>query len=117
MKDSSTPLLDRESPASPTVFPSWMDDRGNPRGRFADRTKRLARRQESDVFRHYLMPIAWILALAGLLGLVALWVGEGTKIITESPVFPVFATLFSAPALTALLRFVRGHFHPAVREL
>ena len=36
---------------------------------------------------------------------------------THSLVFPVFTALFSAPALAALLRTLRGHFHPAVREL
>ena len=85
--------------------------------RFADRTKRLTRRQESDVFRHYLMPIVWILALAGLLGLFALWVGEGTEHLVDSAAFPVLVVFVGAPALTALLRSVRGHFHPAVRDL
>lgn len=112
MEDSLTRLPDREDAA-----PRNMADHGDILGRFADRTKRLARRQESDVFRFYLMPIAWIVALAGLLGLAALWVAEGMKNMTQSPVFPVFATLFIAPALTALLRALRGHFHPAVREL
>ena len=88
-----------------------------PRGRFADRTKRLARRQESDVFRHYLVPIAWILGLTGLLGLVALWMAGGTEAMTHFPAWPVFAPLFAAPVLTALVRVVRGHFHPAVREV
>jgi hypothetical protein len=86
-------------------------------GRFADRTKRLTRRQESDVFRHYLMPIAWILGLAGLLGLVALWVGEGMERLADSAAFPVLVIFAGAPALTALLRAVRGHYHPSVRDL
>ena len=112
MDDSLTRLLDSETSAPRTVA-----DAGRMRGRFADRTKRLARRQESDTFRHYLMPMTWIVCLAGLLGLAALWVGEGTTNMTQSPVFAVFAALFGAPALTGLLRVVRGHFHSAVREL
>jgi hypothetical protein len=87
------------------------------RGRFADRTKRLARRQESDIFRHYLMPVTWILGLAGFLGLAVLWIGEGAQAMTHSPAIPVLVPLFAAPVLTALIRVVRGHFHPAVREL
>ena len=92
-------------------------DYDEPRGRFADRTKRLARRQESDVFRHYLMPITWILGLTGFLGLFALWIAGGTESITHSSAWPVFAPLFAAPFLTALVRVARGHFHRAVREL
>lgn len=116
MDDSLARLLKRSDPASPAGSPN-PPECDAPRGRFADRTKRLARRQESDVFRVYLMPIAWIVALAGLLGLAVLWFGKGGEAMTSSPVFPVFATLFTAPALTTLLRMVRGHFHPAVREL
>jgi hypothetical protein len=89
----------------------------HPIGRFADRTKRLARRQESQIFRHYLMPIAWILSLAGFCGLVVLWIGEGRAGMADSAAFPVFAALFAGPGLTALLRIVRGHFHAAVREM
>jgi hypothetical protein len=86
-------------------------------GRFADRTKRLSRRQESDVFRHYLMPVTWLLALAGLLGLGGLWMAEGVERMTDSLGFPLFAALLLAPVATLLLRVVRGHFHSAVREL
>ena len=95
---------------------SFADD-DEPCGRFADRTKRLSRRQESDVFRHYLMPVTWILGLAGVLGLFCLSVVEGAQAMTHSTALPVFAPLFAAPFLTALVRVVRGHFHPAVREL
>jgi hypothetical protein len=89
----------------------------HPTGRFADRTKRLSRRQESDVFRNYLMPVTWLLSLAGLLGLGGLWVAEGTQGIMASTGFPLFAAMFLVPLATLLLRLVRGHFHPAVREL
>jgi hypothetical protein len=92
-------------------------DRDRMRGRFADRTKRLARRQESDIFRHYLMPVSLILGFAGLLGLCLLWIAEGVQAMTHSPALPVLVPLFAAPVLTALIRVVRGHFHPAVREL
>jgi hypothetical protein len=100
----------------PAGRPSFSVE-NEPRGRFADRTKRLSRRQESDVFRHYLMPIAWILGLTGFLGLFVLWVDGGMDAMTHIPAWPVFASLFAAPFLAALVRIVRGHFHPAVREL
>ena len=87
------------------------------RGRFADRTKRLARRQESDIFRHYLTPASWILGLAGFLGLGVLWIAEGAQAMARSPALLVLVPLFAAPVLTALIRVIRGHFHAAVREL
>jgi hypothetical protein len=113
-----TPQTSMDRPgASSDAGSRNFSDYDEPRGRFADRTKRLARRQESDVFRRYLMPITWILGLAGFLGLFAVWIAGGTDAMTHSPVWPVFAPLFAAPVLTAFVRLVRGHFHPAVREL
>ena len=86
-------------------------------GRFDDRTTRLARRQESDAFRNYVMPISWLIALAGLLGLGVLWTADGLEQMPASPVFPIFCVLFGAPVAIFLLRLARGHFHRAVREL
>jgi hypothetical protein len=37
--------------------------------------------------------------------------------VTDSAAFAVFAALLGVPLLVLLLRFVRGHFHAAVREL
>jgi hypothetical protein len=110
MDDAPTHWLTRaaESPRSGQA--------GEQPGRFADRTKRLSRRQESDTFGHYFMPVTWILALTGLLGLGGLWVAEGAGAMTGSAAFPLFTALFTAPAMTWLLRMVRGHFHPAVRN-
>ena len=116
VNDSSTRLPDCESTA-PLLGARKGIDHDIVRGRFADRTKRLSRRQESDVFRVYLVPVTWLLALAGLLGLGGLWMAEGTESMTASFGFPLFLALFLAPLATHLLRFVRGHFHPAVREL
>ena len=113
---TSKTLMNRPGATVAAGRQSFADD-DEPRGRFADRTKRLSRRQESDVFRHYLMPITWILGLTGFLGLFSLWIAEGPQAMTHSPAWPVFAPLLAAPFLTALVRVVRGHFHPAVREL
>ena len=85
-------------------------------GRFDDRTTRLARRQESDAFRNYVMPTSWLLALAGLLGLVLVLTADGLEQMPASPAFPILCGLFTAPAATFLLRLARGHFHRAVRE-
>ena len=116
MNDTHTRLMDREE-VTASADPRKLAEQDGIRGRFADRTKRLARRQESDVFRHYLMPLTWIMALAGFLGLIGLWVAEGIGQMAVSPSLPVFALLFGTPGLTALLRAVRGHFHSAVRNL
>jgi hypothetical protein len=87
--------------------------------RFSDRTKRLTRRQESDAFRFYIMPVSWIFGLVGLLGLGSLWISADLDLrkVTDSAAFAVFAALLGVPLLVLLLRFVRGHFHAAVREL
>ncbi len=85
--------------------------------RFSDRTKRLTRRQESNAFRHYIMPVSWFLALAGLLGLACLWLAEGMSALRASPALPIFASLVIAPMLVLFLRFLRGHFNAAVRDL
>lgn len=109
-------LMDKKKSVAPIFLNSDCYDNVGSR-RFADRTKRLARRQESDVFREYLMPLAWIMALAGFVGLFGLWLVEGTAEMASSPALPVFAVFSGTPALTALLRAVRGHFHSAVRDL
>jgi hypothetical protein len=87
--------------------------------RFSDRTKRLTRRQESDAFRHYIMPVSWIFGLAGLLGLGALWIAAGLDLrnAADSSAFAVFAALLAAPVLALLLRVVRGHFYSDVRDV
>lgn len=85
-------------------------------GRFDDRTVRLSRRQESDAFRNYVVPVSWLVGFAGFLGLGALWIADGWEEMPVSPLFPVLCVLFGAPVATFLLRLARGHFCQDIRE-
>jgi len=80
-------------------------------GPFDDRTTRLARRQESEVFADYVMPLSWLVGLVGLLGLIVLsFAGSGGSLI------PVFAAFLAAPFVMFLVRLSRGHFHKDIRD-
>ena len=76
-------------------------------GPFDDRTKRLARRQESEVFADYIMPVSW---MVGLLGLVALSFSSNSSLV------PVFGAFLAAPFVMLVVRLSRGHFHKDIRD-
>ncbi len=84
--------------------------------RFADRTTRLSRRQESSVFRNYVMPVSWLVGLSGILALVALSFVESPQDNPRSTAFPVFAAFAAAPLVMLVVRACRGHFHKDIRE-
>ena len=79
-------------------------------GSFDDRSTRLARRQESEVFANYVMPASWIVGLVGLLGLLGLSFAKSSSLV------PVFAAFLAAPFVILLVRLSRGHFHKDIRE-
>ena len=79
-------------------------------GSFDGRTTRLARRQESEVFADYVMPVSWVVGLVGLLGLIALSFSGNSSLV------PIFAAFFAAPFVMLLVRLSRGHFHKDIRE-
>lgn len=79
-------------------------------GPFDDRTTRLARRQESEVFANYVMPVSWVVGIVGLLGLIALSFSSGNSLV------PVFAAFFAAPFVMLIVRLSRGHLHKDIRE-
>jgi hypothetical protein len=79
-------------------------------GLFDDRTTRLARRQESEVFADYVMPVSWLVGLVGLFGLIAI------SFLSSSSLVPVFAAFLAAPFVMLLVRLSRGHFHKDIRE-
>lgn len=86
-------------------------------GRFSDRTRRLARRQESDVFRHYVMPVSWLIGFIGILALLALSFSENsTDGSSGGTALPVFAAFAAAPFVMLVVRACRGHFHENIRE-
>jgi hypothetical protein len=79
-------------------------------GPFDDRTTRLARRQESQVFADYVMPVSWLVGLVGLCGLIAISFSSSSSLV------PVFAAFLAAPFVMLLVRLSRGHFHKDIRE-
>jgi len=84
--------------------------------RFADRTKRLVRRQESDAFRRYIMPVSLLVGFAGLVGLLVVSFAALLNGRWEEGVFKAFAGMSAVPMLVFLLRCVRGHFYRVIRE-
>ena len=83
--------------------------------RFSDRTKRIARRQESDFFRWYFMPVSWIVGLAGFLGSGVFVLGEGLASALNSGLFIFFVGVACLPIFVFGVRWLRGHFHSTVR--
>ena len=79
-------------------------------GPFDDRTTRLARRQESEVFANYVMPASWVVGIVGLLGLITLSFSSSGSLV------PIFAAFFAAPFVMLLVRLSRGHFHKVIRD-
>lgn len=79
-------------------------------GPFDDRSTRLARRQESEVFADYVMPVSWLVGLVGLLGLIAL------SFSSHSSLLAVFAAFLAAPFVMLVVRISRGHFHKDIRN-
>jgi fatty acid desaturase len=79
-------------------------------GPFDDRSTRLARRQESEVFARYVMPVSWFFGLVGLLALIAV------SFSSDGWLFPVFAAFLAAPFVMLVVRISRGHFHKDIRN-
>ena len=79
-------------------------------GPFDDRSTRLARRQESEVFARYVMPVSWFFGLVGLLSLIAV------SFSSDGWLFPVFAAFLAAPFVMLVVRISRGHFHKDIRN-
>ncbi len=84
--------------------------------RFADRRKRIARRAERDRFAFFMVPVIWLLLLAGLavlvvLGLYFLVAGEVDRSWWGLAGIPLGAAVF-----LACLRVLRGHFSEALDE-
>lgn len=85
--------------------------------RFSDRTKRIVRRQESDVFRWYIMPVSWIVGFAGFLGTGIFLLSAGLAAASKSGLFIFFVLVAGLPLFALGLRWIRGHFHSAVRDI
>lgn len=83
--------------------------------RFSERTKRLNRVREANAFASF-MPIAWIVGLAGLIGLAAIGVDYAAHGRWEEGLFITCAVATAVPVLVLLIRFLRGHFSTQLRD-
>lgn len=79
--------------------------------RFDERSKRLARRQESEVFGSYIMPASWGLGLLGFLGVAVLALFGHPEDVPRSTLVPLFGAFAVSPFVMLLVRACRGHFH------
>jgi hypothetical protein len=84
-------------------------------GRFSTRSKRLDRQRESHTC-HTIMPVAWIIGLAGLIGMGALGLDHQIHGRWEHGMFLLCAAVTAVPILFLLFRFARGHFNTKLRD-
>lgn len=87
-----------------------------PTGRFAQRAKRIARRDERDRFSSIVAPAIWLLAILGVAALCAVslhFVVTGTA---ERSLWGVAALPLLVAVVLAFFRLVRGHFDADLDE-
>lgn len=83
---------------------------------FDNRQTRIDRREERNLFRRRLMPVAWFIGVLGSLGLLAafgfFWLHE------EWPheIAGIFGMMASLPAILLVLSFLRGHHRSKLDE-
>lgn len=83
---------------------------------FSNREKRIKRREERNLFRYRLMPLAWIIALIGVAGLL---VATGTWLIYGTWPYRFagpFAALTILPFVLMVVSFLRGHHSKRLEE-
>lgn len=84
--------------------------------RFPDRTARINRQRENRIFQQVIMPVSWLVGMAGAtsiaLFLVA-YVFHGTWF---REALGIFVTAASFPFLLSLVRLARGHFSRELDE-
>ncbi len=84
-------------------------------GRFSHRSKRLDRQRESHTCQT-IMPVAWIIGLAGLIGVAALGLDHQIHGRWEHEMFLVCLGAIAVPVLLLLFRAARGHFNASLRD-
>jgi hypothetical protein len=89
---------------------------GERSSRFADRSVRLQRQQESRTFRVFLMPPAWLIGLAGMAGLAAFGIEAKLSGTASSEGLRASAAATAVPFVLAAVRLVRGHFNRDLTE-
>jgi hypothetical protein len=83
--------------------------------RFRHRTARLERRRESETFGA-LMPIAWLIGAAGVIGLGGLGADYFIHGRWHDGFFTAAAGLAVIPLLLIAIRFLRGHFSSRLKD-
>lgn len=85
--------------------------------RFSRRPKRLARRAERDRFAFFIVPVIWVLAVLGVVGLL---MAALHYVVAGEANWSMYAMIVLVPVLSAVLlmlfRVLRGHHHPALNE-
>lgn len=82
----------------------------------AHRETRIQRREERNLFRRRLLPLAWVLSALGVLGLLAS--GMHFLIYDEWPyhVGGLFVALALFPFILVIIGFFRGHYSDRLHE-
>ncbi len=84
--------------------------------RFQDLDQRIDRQRENRIFKHSIMPAAWLVGLCGLVGLILCGgIYALFKIWPLSLCFPALIAL-CFPAAVYLFRSLRGHFNDELDE-
>lgn len=84
--------------------------------RFSYRPKRIHRRQERDTFRHHIMPITYLLAVVGAVGVGGILLHYSVASQWLGTEFGLFFFLAILPLVFLVIRFVRGHFNDDLDE-
>ena len=82
----------------------------------SDRETRIGRREERNLFRRRLLPLAWVLAAMGGLGLVA---SCGHFLLYDEWPYQVsglFLALAVLPFVLIVIGFLRGHYSSRLEE-
>lgn len=84
--------------------------------RFENRETRINRREERNLFRRKLIPVAWVISAVGLIGLLVL----GTYYMLYGDWLHQFSGLFVAlailPPVLYVVGWLRGHSNPDLEE-
>lgn len=83
---------------------------------FSDRETRIQRREERNLFRRRLLPLAWVLCALGMLGILASWMH--LLIYEQWPyhVSGLFVALVALPFILIIIGFLRGHYNHRLHE-
>lgn len=90
--------------------------RSRRRGRFGERSKRVDRRKERDMFRQVVMPACFLFGAFGLLGLVGCLMHFALTETVALHAVGMSISLVALPCVFAAYGLVRGHHSDALNE-